>query len=37
MHGLGLPAYNSAEKLREKLFMALESFSAPGGGAFHLD
>ena len=37
MHGLGLPAYRSAEKLREKLFIALESFSAPGGDAFHLD
>jgi hypothetical protein len=37
MHGLGLPAYRSAEKLQEKLFMALESFAAPGGDAFHLD
>lgn len=37
MHGLGLPAYGSLEKLKEKLFMALESFSAPGGDAFHLD
>jgi len=25
------------DKLREKLFMALESFAAPGGDAFHLD
>jgi hypothetical protein len=37
MHGLGLPQYSSPEKLREKLFMALESFAAPGGDAFHLD
>jgi len=37
MHGLGLPAYRSDEKLREKLLIALESFAAPGGDAFHLD
>jgi hypothetical protein len=37
MHGLGLPAYGSAEKLKEKLFVALESFAAPGGDAFYLD
>jgi hypothetical protein len=37
MHGLGLPEYRSVEKLREKLFIALESFAAPGGDAFHLD
>jgi len=37
MHGLGLPAYSSVGKLREKLFMALENFAVPGGNAFHLD
>jgi hypothetical protein len=37
MHGLGLPEYRSVEKLREKLFIALESFAAPGGDAFHFD
>jgi len=36
MHGLGLPAYTSEAKLREKLLFALASFSAPGGDAFHL-
>jgi hypothetical protein len=37
MHGLGLPEYSSLERLRSKLFVALEHFASEGGQAFHFD